>query len=1026
MRHCSLGMVLVTLLVLCLSPALPVGASEMPFPDVPEEHWAYEAVAEIAEAGLVIGYPDGTYKGAQAMTRYEMAMVAQRTLVKLQELMAKTAESDELLNQQILEVNEGLVLSARARKALEEQLRNLEANTQASDEEIRTRAAELAEAIAELTAFVRDELEALGTRVAELADGERVLTGRVNALNYLLSKNQEQIENLKEELQTATGENKKALEEHVAQLRALNEEVAASLKAEVQSALQEMNKKFASMQKSIASLVMDGNHRQENLDVLNAQLAKLHNTVATIDYVTAANDELKAQLASQISEALKAVDKLGAQVGRLAEAAESADNELAQQLAEVTKKLDEVVDPALKALEEKTDANSAWAKEELRSVRTMLARMQEDLQYELQALEARVRKLETGAALKKELDEALAELAALESEIEAMEQEDLDRHMQVGQNIVDLRKKITALEEALSEQQAELEEALAQQKEEFEGALAEVEEADIQRHMTVGQNILKLQQEIAALGDELDDLGAQVDALRDDFDHSVKVGGKVDVSFEDCYTTSNGAEDANGIEYKNDGIKFRQEVDLKLSVKPEDGVAVNVDLGGTLTALASDVDAGSDKFDVSGASLKLTAPETALQSLLFGDIPEQKWSKLTLSDDLGDGLLVNWKPADNWMVDTVLESAGATPDYMLGARTSGSFGGVRLTGTALKQVGGKMSEGENLKTGAYLVGLGAAVDMSGSETPVTSIAGEMAFDGADPAKNVAVTSSVNASIGDLKVDVSALYAGDDFGKAVVFSNQFNDDYQKDYDVIWELDSALGLDRGAFGYEFGFNAQQTQNVSNGNEGVLTATSVKSTVNLAETAVGLPVTLVGGLGMATDQATVKYTYADSPFVYFSLSRSEFPVLPALGIKGDASLRVGYNTKEFKASDWARKESQAAINLGLAGTVGKVDLDVDLEYSVDDKDASTPTEGWSDPTYTLGIEANRDFAVNGLTIKTGLTGKFVSKQTGVQTALKLTSEIPVTEDISIKAEADYAKRTYDTAFEGTRLLCGVGVSF
>lgn len=45
------------------------------FPDVPENHWAYEAVASMAKTGLVKGYPDGEFKGDRNMTRYEFAQI---------------------------------------------------------------------------------------------------------------------------------------------------------------------------------------------------------------------------------------------------------------------------------------------------------------------------------------------------------------------------------------------------------------------------------------------------------------------------------------------------------------------------------------------------------------------------------------------------------------------------------------------------------------------------------------------------------------------------------------------------------------------------------------------------------------------------------------------------------------------------------------------------------------------------------------------------------------------------------------
>jgi hypothetical protein len=63
--------------------ALAVPAAAGPFTDVPENHWAYEAVKQLAAYGLIIGFPDGEYKGNEPMTRYQLAMVIARMLVSL-------------------------------------------------------------------------------------------------------------------------------------------------------------------------------------------------------------------------------------------------------------------------------------------------------------------------------------------------------------------------------------------------------------------------------------------------------------------------------------------------------------------------------------------------------------------------------------------------------------------------------------------------------------------------------------------------------------------------------------------------------------------------------------------------------------------------------------------------------------------------------------------------------------------------------------------------------------------------------
>lgn len=44
-----------------------------PFSDVPRDHWAFEAVEKLRKAGIVQGYPDGTYGGGRPLTRFEFA-----------------------------------------------------------------------------------------------------------------------------------------------------------------------------------------------------------------------------------------------------------------------------------------------------------------------------------------------------------------------------------------------------------------------------------------------------------------------------------------------------------------------------------------------------------------------------------------------------------------------------------------------------------------------------------------------------------------------------------------------------------------------------------------------------------------------------------------------------------------------------------------------------------------------------------------------------------------------------------------
>ena len=59
--------------------AAPIFAQSS-FSDLPRDHWAYDAVSELEQLGLVVGYPNGTFQGKRTLTRYEFAMVISRLL----------------------------------------------------------------------------------------------------------------------------------------------------------------------------------------------------------------------------------------------------------------------------------------------------------------------------------------------------------------------------------------------------------------------------------------------------------------------------------------------------------------------------------------------------------------------------------------------------------------------------------------------------------------------------------------------------------------------------------------------------------------------------------------------------------------------------------------------------------------------------------------------------------------------------------------------------------------------------------
>ena len=80
------------ILALAAVAALTAGVSAYaanPFSDVSTDDWAYQAVSDLSDQGVVEGYPDGTFKGERNMTRYELAQIIARLMAKEDQLNAQ-------------------------------------------------------------------------------------------------------------------------------------------------------------------------------------------------------------------------------------------------------------------------------------------------------------------------------------------------------------------------------------------------------------------------------------------------------------------------------------------------------------------------------------------------------------------------------------------------------------------------------------------------------------------------------------------------------------------------------------------------------------------------------------------------------------------------------------------------------------------------------------------------------------------------------------------------------------------------
>jgi len=129
-----------------------------PFNDVPTDHWAYDAVNKLQKDGIVIGYPDGTFGGKRAMSRYEFATAIARIMPLLDPDMGNFATKSDV---------QSAIAGIKAPGALD-------LSKYATKADVDT--------IKKLVDEFRDELAALGVDVDALKRDVAALCARVDAL----------------------------------------------------------------------------------------------------------------------------------------------------------------------------------------------------------------------------------------------------------------------------------------------------------------------------------------------------------------------------------------------------------------------------------------------------------------------------------------------------------------------------------------------------------------------------------------------------------------------------------------------------------------------------------------------------------------------------------------------------------------------------------------------------------------------------------------------------------------------------
>lgn len=76
--------------------------AESPYADVPEGHWAYDAIVKLADAGIITEFKDGEFRGDTPLTRFEMANIIARTLTYVVENVERMSKSQAIIVSSVL------------------------------------------------------------------------------------------------------------------------------------------------------------------------------------------------------------------------------------------------------------------------------------------------------------------------------------------------------------------------------------------------------------------------------------------------------------------------------------------------------------------------------------------------------------------------------------------------------------------------------------------------------------------------------------------------------------------------------------------------------------------------------------------------------------------------------------------------------------------------------------------------------------------------------------------------------------
>lgn len=557
------GIALVVAMIMVATLVMPALAASMPFADVPKDHWAYDSVAELAASGLIIGYPDGSFKGERQFTRYEMAMVFARVLGRLDTLIAAEVGAE------VKGMSEDIY--AEVAQALVEEMAKVKAELAAHiDEELAN--VELPEAKVVERVVVEKPTEVV--RPFELTDEAKAVIAKVAA--------------------DAVAENVAKLEPQVVEKMV---EAEPGLTA----------KDLQGLMAAVANAQMTADFNAMDIEELQADVEAARKLIDEVAFAVEVNDAIvgvadkKADRAMSLADEAKADAAEAKAVGATATEQALAALKGAEEAADAAAEAKVAADAAnqairnlaitITALEGDVEALRALLEDTTAAMESEIAALSEEFGSELASLGVRVSDLETIVV------DHSARLDALETDVDQLEADVKQLEKDTVADVVSLRIADRILKEEiddLSDAHAETAEKLTIVDEEQKATATDFADfkADHEKVKLSGSTTTKFQN--VAIQTKSDDIW-----FGDDENEVFKDPRERDK--DETYKRT---------------AKLQQEFVLNLEATPAEGVSVKATLADT-----ADIYGNEDKhgeLDLNGLSLTVNT-DKALRSLYAGE-----------------------------------------------------------------------------------------------------------------------------------------------------------------------------------------------------------------------------------------------------------------------------------------------------------------------------------------------------------------------------------------------------------------------